>query len=157
MISTLGKPNWVRSSPLVRFTGPTIGRSAPARTAAGPIPLVGSLFTLAKPWFRHIFNAFCPGANHGFDLEDLPYRDNRVEVDPATGKLNLYYTIHAQDQDRIAANEIASAPTVEALPPHAPAAGRKQRALGPCLWHVPVWRRPGHQCPGFKQSGPWRG
>jgi choline dehydrogenase-like flavoprotein len=68
----------------------------------GPIPLVGSLFTLAKPLIQaYLQRVLSGGPIMASILEDLPYRKNRVEVDPATGKLNLYYTIHAQDQDRI--------------------------------------------------------
>jgi choline dehydrogenase-like flavoprotein len=69
----------------------------------GPIPLVGSLFALAKPLVQaYLQRVLSGGPIMASIMEDLPYRDNRVEVDPATGKLNLYYTIHTQDQDRIA-------------------------------------------------------
>lgn len=69
----------------------------------GPTPLVGSLFSLVKPLLQaYLQRVLSEGPIIASILEDLPYRENRVEVDPTTGRLNLYYTIHARDQDRIA-------------------------------------------------------
>lgn len=68
----------------------------------GPIPLVGSLFTLARPLVQaYLKRTLSSGPIMASILEDMPYRDNRVEVDAATGRLNLHYTIHARDQGRI--------------------------------------------------------
>lgn len=68
----------------------------------GPIPLAGSLFTLFKPPVRaYLRRALSGNPIMASILEDLPYRDNRLELDPATGRLNLYYAIHARDQERI--------------------------------------------------------
>jgi choline dehydrogenase-like flavoprotein len=83
--------------------------SAPQLVAAlqhdlrqGPIPLVGSFFTLAKPLVQaYLQRVLRGGPIMATILEDLPYRENRVEVDPATGRLNLHYAIHARDQERI--------------------------------------------------------
>jgi len=69
----------------------------------GPIPLAGGLFILVKPLVQaYLQRVLSRGPIMASILEDLPYLDNRVEVDSATGRLDLYYTIHAQDQDRIA-------------------------------------------------------
>jgi choline dehydrogenase-like flavoprotein len=69
----------------------------------GPIPLVGYFYTLAKPLVQaYLQRVLSSGPIMASILEDLPYRENRVEFDPATGRLNLHYTIHAQDQERIA-------------------------------------------------------
>lgn len=68
----------------------------------GPIPLVGAFFTLARPMVQaYLQRLLSGGPIMAAIVEDLPYRENRVEVDPATGRLNLHYTIHAQDRDRI--------------------------------------------------------
>lgn len=69
----------------------------------GPVPFAGALFTAIKPVVRaYLQRMLSSGPIMASILEDLPYRENRVEMGPATGRLSLYYTVHVQDQDRIA-------------------------------------------------------
>lgn len=65
-------------------------------------PLAGAFFRLVKPLVQaYLQRVLSGGPIMASMLEDLPYRDNRVEVDPSTGQLSLFYTIHARDEDRI--------------------------------------------------------
>lgn len=66
------------------------------------IPFAAPLFGLAKPavtWYlRRVLRR---GPIIASIMEDLPYRDNRVEVDEAHGGLRLHYRVHGYDQERI--------------------------------------------------------
>ena len=82
---------------------PTLVTALQHELRQGPIPLAGSLFTLARPLVQaFLHRLLSSGPIMASIVEDLPYRDNRVEIDPVSGRLNLHYTVHAHDQERIA-------------------------------------------------------
>lgn len=70
----------------------------------GAIPLAGRLFPLAKPFVRaYLERLLSSGPIMASVMEDLPYRDNRVEVEPATGRVSIHYVLHTDERRRIAA------------------------------------------------------
>ncbi len=69
----------------------------------GPIPLAGRLFPLARPLLRaYLERVLSSGPIMASVVEDLPYRENRVDLDPATRRLRIHYTLRARDRRRIA-------------------------------------------------------
>ncbi len=69
----------------------------------GTIPLAGGLFRLAKPLVRgYLQRLLSSGPIMASIVEDLPYRENRIELDPASGRVSLYYQIRRRDHARIA-------------------------------------------------------
>jgi choline dehydrogenase-like flavoprotein len=68
----------------------------------GPLPLMGALFRAVKPLVQtYLERMLSAGPIMASILEDLPYRENRVELDPATGRLRLHYAIREKDRERI--------------------------------------------------------
>lgn len=66
------------------------------------VPLAGKLFGIFKPLVKaHLSRVLAKGPILASILEDLPYRENLIEVDQASGRLELNYTLHAAERKRI--------------------------------------------------------
>jgi len=69
----------------------------------GRLPFAERLFGAVQPLaLAFLRRTLASGPILASILEDLPYRKNRVEVDSATGRLGVHYTIQAYDRARIA-------------------------------------------------------
>lgn len=68
----------------------------------GPVPIAAGALRLAKPLIQaYLERVLSRGPIMASILEDLPYRENRVEPDPGSGRLGLVYRIPARDRERI--------------------------------------------------------
>lgn len=69
----------------------------------GPLPAAATLLRWARPLVQaQLARTLASGPILASILEDLPYPDNRVEVDPASGSLRLHYQLHEHERGRIA-------------------------------------------------------
>jgi choline dehydrogenase-like flavoprotein len=67
------------------------------------LPFAGYVLAASRPLLRgYLQRTLASGPILASILEDLPYRENRIDVDPTTGRLCLHYTIQARDRARIA-------------------------------------------------------
>ncbi len=68
----------------------------------GQIPFVGIFYKLFQPIMQKFLAHILPRRLIlASVVEDLPYTDNRVEIDKITGQLQLFYSIHPDELKRI--------------------------------------------------------
>ena len=68
----------------------------------GPLPFVGIFYRIFQPIVRKFLaTMLSQRLILASMVEDLPYADNRVEVDKSTGQLYFYYHIHPGEMSRI--------------------------------------------------------